>query len=254
MLTFIMQHIKPQTNPTHLNGLAAIAMPENHLWQKLISDANLEAAFQWLTDTTNNAGDNSDVWRYRQNWAIRKTELQQQLKDGGFKFQPTLLKEITNDEGQPERIETRPAEDRLVIRALAEVMQPVLKPALSKHCTHLKDSGGLQQTVRVTQNYITAHPEAQVIKSDVHGYYAHIDHVLLMEQLHLLLPKEKPLLALVWQSMRRDREFGGLFESLERGLPLGSSLSPLLAAVYLTPLDTLAAGVEGSFYRRYMDD
>ena len=45
---------------------------------------------------------------------------------------------------------------------------------------------------------------------------------------------------LLWNFMRRTVEFGGNYRDVEIGLPLGASLSPLLGALYLSPLDELA--------------
>ena len=66
------------------------------------------------------------------------------------------------------------------------------------------------------------------MKSDVKGYYAHIDHVKLCEMLHQQFPKEPHFNRLLWQFMRREREFAGEFITIERGIPLDSSLSPYL--------------------------
>lgn len=239
--------------PIHLRGIQPGRLPPNYLWQRLQDETNLEQAFQWLCGQTKEASDHHDVWDYRRQWESRKPELRQTLKLGEFTFQPVRIVEISNEQGDIERREIRCAEDRLVIRALSQVLQPVLQPRLSRHCTHLKGNGGLHQAVRDTQDHIAANPDHQVIKSDVKGYYAHIDHVILAEQLRELLPNEIRLHNLVWDSLRRTTEFGGEYRDIERGIPLGSSLSPLLGALYLAPLDDLAK-TTGGFYRRYMDD
>lgn len=56
----------------------------------------------------------------------------------------------------------------------------------------------------------------------------HIDHYLLQDQLHQLLPAEPELNRLIWLSLRRTVAFGGNYRDVVRGIPLGSSLSPLL--------------------------
>ena len=161
--------------------------------------------------------------------------------------------EVRNDQGQHEPREIRCSRDRLVIRALAQVLQPLLCETLSPHCTHLRDHGGLHEAVRATNQHLAAQPKAQVIKSDVQSYYAHIDHLILAEQLRVLFPHEPQLHRLLSDFLRRTTLRGGQFTDITLGIPLGSSLSPLLGAVYLSPLDALAE-TTGGFYRRYMDD
>lgn len=242
-----------QPRPRHLAGIEPARLGPNQLWHEFASEANLERAFVWLGEQSSAASPHCDVWDYRRNWPARRPALRRALQGEEFVFQPVRVVEVCNEQGINERIEIRAAEDRLVIRALAQVLQTVLQPRLSPRCTHLAGNGGLHQAVADTQDYLAAHPDAQVIKSDVKGYYAHIDHLILAEQLRALLPDETALHRLLWAFMRRTTEFGGNYTDIERGLPLGASLSPLLGAVYLSPLDQLAE-TGGGFYRRYMDD
>ena len=92
------------------------------------------------------------------------------------------------------------------------------------------------------------------MKSDVKGYYAHIDHHILLDQLNTLLPKETRLQGLLSRFLQRSVERGGNYRDITCGIPLGSSLSPLLGALYLSPLDALYRQDNKHFYRRYMDD
>jgi hypothetical protein len=90
------------------------------------------------------------------------------------------------------------------------------------------------------------------MRTDVKSYYDSIDHHRLLE-LRACHVKDRAVLNLLWQSIRRTVTFGGLFEERQRGLPRGSPLSPLLGALYLDDLDQDMAR-RGVFYVRYMDD
>lgn len=238
-------------HPTHLQGIQPVPLPTDYLWRQLYDDTTLEQAFQWLCEQTD-APAADDVWSYRRDWATRRPVLRERLAQGAYQFQPVRLIQVRTAEGSTEQREIRPAEDRLVIRALAQVLKPVLGEHLSADCTHLAGHGGLPRAVREVQEYVSEHPQSQVIKSDVQGYYAHIDHALLADQLRHLLPGERWLHNLLWSFMRRTTECGGDYQEVEKGIPLGASLSPLLGALYLAPLDDLV-GQCGGFYRRYMD-
>jgi len=48
-------------------------------------------------------------------------------------------------------------------------------------------------------------------------------------------------------------EWGGLYQDISRGIPRGSSLSPLLGAFYLMELDKKMKKLEVKYFR-YMDD
>jgi RNA-directed DNA polymerase len=245
-----VKHLFTPARPAHLRGIQPIHKPVNQLWQQVCSEHNLQQAFDWLCEGSDDTHPNSDLWDYRRNWAETRLQLKRRLQTGSFRFQTVSI--IETAEGK--RREIRSAEDRLVTRAISQVLQPVLQPRLSAHCTHIQGNGGLHQAVRDTQEYIQAHPGHQVIKSDVKGYYAHIDHSILLDQLHALLPNEIELNRQLYHYLHRTTEFGGEYRDVEKGIPLGSSLSPLLAAIYLSPLDQLARETRNSFYRRYMDD
>lgn len=237
-----------------LRGLRPVTLPAGELWRRIQDETNLDAAFSWLLENRDDAHPNNDVWDVRRNWPSVKAELRFRLWRGEYVFQPTRMVEVRNADGQTERREIFCAQDRLMIRAIAQVLQPLLSAHLSANCVHLAGHGGLKQAVRDTQDYIAAHPDSFIIKSDVKSYYASIDHLILAEQLRVLLPNERQLHRVLWNFMRRACEFGGDYTDIEKGLPLGASLSPLLGAVYLSPLDELGASVKNGFYRRYMDD
>ena len=77
---------------------------------------------------------------------------------------------------------------------------------------------------------------------------------MLMEQLSCLFPNEPALCRLIMGHLRRTVEWGGSYKEIKQGLPMGSALSPLLGAIYLSPLDALFAGWKDGFYQRFMDD
>jgi hypothetical protein len=57
----------------------------------------------------------------------------------------------------------------------------------------------------------------------------------------------------VWQFLKRCVEWGGLYRDVKKGIPRGSSLSPLMGAFYLIDLDR-RLGKMDVMYFRYMDD
>ena len=64
---------------------------------------------------------------------------------------------------------------------------------------------------------------------------------MLMEQLSCLFPNEPALCRLIIGHLRRTVDWGGSYKEIKQGLPMGSALSPLLGAIYLSPLDALFA-------------
>jgi RNA-directed DNA polymerase len=111
--------------------------------------------------------------------------------------------------------------------------------------------GGLKATVN---DLHAALPDYRyVMKTDVKGYYASIDHTILLRQLDKDIADPFIWRFLV-QFVKRSVERGGTFKSITCGISRGCPLSPVIAAYYLKGLDEQMEGDTRYFYRRYMDD
>ncbi|MBU1137692.1 MAG: reverse transcriptase/maturase family protein [Proteobacteria bacterium] len=133
---------------------------------------------------------------------------------------------------------------------MAIVIGNHLKPILSSRCFHIKGHGGAKKAVREVHNHLS--PKSYVMKSDVKSYYASIDHMLLFDMLTGYV-NDKYVLRLLWQYLNRTVCYGENYQEISRGISLGCPLSPLMAALFLKPLDD-AMQDSGLFYVRFMDD
>ncbi|RZB38005.1 MAG: hypothetical protein SRB2_00351 [Desulfobacteraceae bacterium Eth-SRB2] len=140
--------------------------------------------------------------------------------------------------------------DALIIKVLTGIIQERLKPFLLKTCYHLKGHGGLKGAVR---NVMKQLPKYKFFcKTDVHSYYDSIDHYALLMNLHDYIV-DQTIIGYVWQFLNRCVEWGGLYQDVQKGIPRGCSLSPLLGAFYLLELDQKMEKLDVKYFR-YMDD
>ncbi len=138
---------------------------------------------------------------------------------------------------------------RAMLRDVKTQLAVQLKSWLSLRCVHVKGRGGAKQCTRYTQILTDRYPF--VARFDIRSYYESMDHGVLLTQLQtagvepVLLDIIKDYLSLP------DQDKKG------RGMVAGGSISPLLAAAYLTPLDRTMEQFEsrlGIKYQRFMDD
>ncbi|MDD3265578.1 MAG: reverse transcriptase domain-containing protein [Burkholderiales bacterium] len=140
------------------------------------------------------------------------------------------------------------AEDVIVIKAISLVLTEYLKPKLSKQCTHLSGNGGIQAAITSSRKFVQNN--TFFFKTDIASFYSSINHDILCNMLANLID-DKALLSLIYQTIRRTESLDGYVNIIRLGIPLGSPLSPLLAGVFLLPIDKLMVTTN---YIRFMDD
>ena len=220
-------------NPPTPPGLAALVGP----------------AYAWLCRARREAHANHAVWHLRWNWPTRQPIVQENLRCGRHRLSPVRV--VATPEG--ERLECWEPEDALVLKAAALALEERLLPQLSASCYHLRGRGGVKGAVQQTAHLLRSGTYRFVARSDAKGYYANIHHTRLLELLRRHC-RDPILLDLVSQSCGRTLEKDGYYRSQTKGISLGCPLSPLMGALYLSPLDEAMAALPGIRTLRFMDD
>jgi RNA-directed DNA polymerase len=204
----------------------------------------LDESFSGLCKQRKHFPVNSDVWHCRFHWKSIKPKLIRDLSTNRFTFQP--LQKVTKASGEVIHLWT--SIDSVVLKLLSLVLSHYLPS--SKLCTHLKGHGGSKQTVTSIQAEIPNN--TFVFRTDVKSYYESINHEILLDKLSVYI-KNKMVMNLLAQYLKRSVESGGLFKDIKQGISSGCPLSPLISSFYLYELDKEMEG-KPVYYRRYMDD
>lgn len=96
----------------------------------------------------------------------------------------------------------------------------------------MANGGGLKPTVRRVYDQLTGY--RFVLCTDAKDDFARIDLFLLIENLPEYI-KDKFILNLLWQFLRRMVDQGGQYGEIPRGISRGCPLSPLIRA-FFSPL------------------
>jgi RNA-directed DNA polymerase len=211
---------------------------------ELVSESLIDESFRWLCKQRKHFPVNSDVWHCRFHWDSIKPTLKRDLSSNRFTFQP--LQKVTKASGEVIHLWT--SIDSVVLKLLSLVLTHYLPS--SKLCTHLKGHGGSKQTVTSIQAEIPNN--TFVFRTDVKSYYESINHEILLDKLSVYI-KDKMVMNLLSQYLKRSVESGGLFKDIKQGISSGCPLSPLISSFYLYELDKEMED-KPVFYRRYMDD
>jgi len=142
--------------------------------------------------------------------------------------------------------------DRWLLKLLAKPFSVWILPVLSTRCFH--QWGGAKMMLRELKSWMK--PGDFVYKTDVYNYYASVNHNILFRQLLSIHWPFRFFGRLVAYCDRTILRIGS-FNHCTIGIPKGSSLSPALAALYLTPLDhAMEAWVKRGdcFYAKFQDN
>lgn len=214
---------------------------------KLTQCTRVEKAWRWLCRQRQFYLADADIWHLRFFKARLLPNIIQALQTGTYRL--SAIQRIDKQNGDSTLIWC--AQDALVIKCLTLLLTPLL-PSLSQ-CYHLKGHGGTKQAVNHARQRLKTSHYHFVCRTDIKGYYAHIDKHRLLEMLVPFIPCPI-VLNLVNQFLHYSIEEGGRFYTPRRGICRGSSLSPLSGGFYLYPVDQYFVNQRHLYYQRYMDD
>ena len=102
-----------------------------------------------------------------------------------------------------------------------------------KCCTHVKNAGGIKASIRTVNKGMNI--AKHMARFDIYHYYQSIDHHILLETLKSMGIDGQDLLTIQAYLTLPDTHHTG------KGLMAGGTLSPILGAIYLYPLDQVMA-------------
>jgi RNA-directed DNA polymerase len=181
------------------------------------------------------------------NWWILKDKL---LK-GTYVPTPVRRVEIPKPSGGKRMLGIPTVQDRFIQQLLMQELTPIFDPQFSEHSYGFRPGRSAQDAVRAAQRYAQGGKE-WVVDIDITKFFDHVNHDILMGRIARVI-RDKRMLHLIGEYLRRGAMVGGMVEASEEGTPQGGPLSPLLANIYLDALDQELERRKHSFCR-YADD
>jgi CRISPR-associated protein Cas1 len=169
--------------------------------------------------------------------------LADQVCGGTFHPQPAARFLLPDSKPRVISVPSRP--ERVLQRAVHELLAPVLDRFLSDSCIAYRRGLGRRDAARRIQE---AFREGWrwALKADFHQFFDSVDHALLRDRLEVFV-QDDDLVGLLMQWVEAGAPQPG------RGLPTGAVVSPLLANLFLQSFDE-AVRRDGGRLVRYADD
>jgi RNA-directed DNA polymerase len=191
--------------------------------------------------------------RYAEQSAWRLPLLQRSIQNGQYEPKPAQrvwIPKLGSKEMRPLGIP--PVENRVVEMALRHVLEPIFEHSFAEHSYGFRPGRGAKDALRrVAQLLQTG--KIWVVEADFKGYFDTIPQDKLVAAVAERV-SDGAVLELIERFLKQGvLESGKGWSPTESGTPQGAVLSPLLANIYLNPLDHLMAG-QGWEMVRYADD
>lgn len=227
-------------------------------WYSLIDKvwkmANLQRAVEKVAQgKSSKKADGRKCRRYAEQSARRLPQLQRSIQTGTYQPKPVQRVWIP----KPGSKELRPlgiseVEDRVVQMALRNVIEPIFEHIFAEHSYGFRPGRGAKDALRRVDQLLKQ-GKIWVVDLDLKGYFDSIPQDKLLAAV-----AERIADGLVLEMIQRFLEQGVMesgkgWSPTEQGTPQGAVISPLLANIYLNPLDHLMAQ-RGWEMVRYADD
>jgi RNA-directed DNA polymerase len=222
------------------------------LKDKMCSDVALSRAWERVRANAGAPGvDGVTIERFERNLDERLSRLQQALRDGSFQPQAIRRVEIPKADGGMRGLGIPSVVDRVAQAAVLETIEPIFEHAFDDASYGFRPGRSCKDALRAVQRGLDE-GLCHIVDADLQRYFDTIPHAKLMSQVFYWI-KDGSVLDLIERFVKAQvtSELGTW--TPDQGTPQGAVLSPLLANLYLHPLDQM---LRASGYRlvRYADD
>jgi RNA-directed DNA polymerase len=222
------------------------------LMDKVFAPDTLEAAWEKVLANKGAAGvDGQSIKRFEAHVEQYLTELSSALRMGSYQPQSIRRVEIPKGDGRTRPLGIPTVKDRIVQTAVKFALEPIFEATFRPTSYGFRPGLGCHDALREVATLIEA-GFSYVVDADIESYFDSIPHERLMQRLGERVSDGR-ILGLLHGWLKQD-----IMQDLQRwtptqGTPQGAVISPLLANIYLHPLDELMAA-RGYRIVRYADD
>lgn len=224
------------------------------LMDKVWKMENLQQAVQKVTSGKSpKKADGRRCRRYAEQSARRLPALQASIQRGQYQPKPAQrvwIPKLGSKEMRPLGI--APVENRVVEMAMRNVLEPIFEHDFAEHSYGFRPGRGAKDALRQVVQLLQA-GKVWVVEADFKGYFDSIPQDKLVAAIAQRV-SDGAVLELIERFLKQGvMESGKGWSPTETGTPQGAVLSPLLANIYLNPLDHFMAR-QGWEMVRYADD
>ena len=222
------------------------------LWDKVWRIETLRRAWEKVRSNKGSAGiDKISIKCFAANAESYLAELSETLREGSYQPLPIKRVDIPKGDGKTRPLGIPVVKDRVVQAAIVKVIEPIFEKEFLEMSYGFRPERGCKDALREVDNLLKE-GHVWVVDADIQGYFDNIPQDRLMERVKERIG-DGSVLGIIQKYLKQPimTELGSHVPN--KGTPQGAVLSPLLANIYLNPLDKLITG-GGHRMVRYADD
>jgi RNA-directed DNA polymerase len=222
------------------------------LRDKVLRPATLESSFRDVLRNRGAAGvDGVVVGVFDRHRERNLARLGENLTCGKYRPQPVRRVWIEKADGGKRPLGIPTVADRVVQGALRKAIEPIFERDFSDRSYGFRPERSQKDALRCVQRLLDE-DRHWVLDGDIKGYFDSIPHEALMARIELKVA-DGWVLEMIRRMLKAPVQEGESSTHPVAGTPQGGVISPLLANIYLDPLDHLMAQ-NGFEMVRYADD
>jgi RNA-directed DNA polymerase len=222
------------------------------LIDKVYAPETLKLAWTKVKANKGAAGvDGQSVDRFAAKAEVYLSELRTAVREGTYRPQAVKRVEIPKGDGRMRPLGIPTVKDRIVQQAVRLVIEPIFESGFCEGSYGFRPERGCHDALREVDRLLKD-GYTHVVDADLQSYFDTIPHARLMRRVEERVSDGR-VLDLIRGWLKADILAGLEKWTPEQGSPQGAVISPLLANIYLDPLDRLMAE-QGYPMVRYADD
>ena len=179
--------------------------------------------------------------------------IESKLRAGSYQPSPVRPVVIGKPDGGERELGIPTTQDRFIQQALTTRLVEVFEPTFHPNRYGYRPGRSAQQAVREMQRQVVEEKRSVVIDLDIRSFFDEVNHDVLMREVKREVSSQE-VLKLIGKYLRAGKLVDNRkVRSPGKGMPQGGPLSPVLANIYLHPLDR-ELEKRGLHFLRYADD
>lgn len=194
--------------------------------------ALLEQAYKWLKQDAAPGVDGMTWAEYGEGLADRLADLHDRVHRGACRAQPSLRAYIPKPEGQQRPLGIAALEDKIVQRAVVEVLNAIYEADFVGFSYGFRPGRGQHDALDALAVGIGSQAVNWIVDADIRRFFDSIDHDWMMRLVEHRIG-DRRILHLIRKWLKAGVVEEGVRQRAEKGTPQGAVVSPLLANIDL---------------------